>query len=139
MIKRRNGTKNTFMSKRKRWTPGLGFLCVLSLFLAGCATKPIPKPTAQTSPLTGRLSTGTVASVRTVDPSAGKAGIAAVLAALDQTGTTPTHPATEIVIRRPDKSAAAMVVPSAQAGSANFRAGEPVVIVEAAATVIRPE
>jgi outer membrane lipoprotein SlyB len=106
--------------------------------LGGCAGRTLPAPTAQTSSLQGRLETGTVVSVRNVNSTNGNIGVNQILAALGQAPVTDWKPAVEIVIRRHDNTVTSIIQPQ-QTGQSQFVPGENVAIVEAAATVVRPE
>ena len=103
--------------------------------LAGCAARAPVQPLAQTSPLRGRLSTGTVIAVRPVDIPAGNAALARVLAGLGQPTASDPPPAEEVVIRRPDSSVVSVV----EARQPGFTPGERVNIAEAAATALHPQ
>jgi len=109
----------------------------IGLALQGCAApRPLPAPIAQTSPTTGHFVTGVIVSVRTVDVQP-TPGTNQVLAALGQPPAASIDPHVEIVIRRRDTSVTS-IVESVDA-AAGLAAGEPVAIVEAANTVIRPD
>jgi hypothetical protein len=112
-------------------------LLVVSPFLSGCAGRTLPAPTAQTSSLQGRFETGTVVAVRNVN-SGGNNAVNQILTTLGQTSVTGWKPAVEIVIRRHDNTVTS-IIQSQQAGQPEFVPGEKVAIVEAAATVVRPE
>jgi outer membrane lipoprotein SlyB len=103
--------------------------------LAGCAAPAPVRPVAQTSPLNGRLSTGTVVAVRPVNVAAGNAALARVLAGLGQPSASDPPPAEEVVIRRQDSSVVSVI----EARQPGFTPGEDVNIAEAAATVLRPQ
>jgi outer membrane lipoprotein SlyB len=113
-------------------------LLVMSPFLTGCARRTLPAPTAQTSSLQGRFETGTVVAVRNVNSGDGNNAVNQILTALGQTSVTGWKPAVEIVIRRRDNTVTS-IIQSQQAGQPEFVPGEKVAIVEAAATVVRPE
>jgi outer membrane lipoprotein SlyB len=106
--------------------------------LTGCAARTLPAPTAETSPLAGRLSLGTVVSVRNITFENGDPTVSQILAALGTASPARRGAAVEIVIRRQDNSIASLVQ-RPQLPQAQFVPGEHVTIVEAAATVIRPE
>jgi len=111
-------------------------LAVLSLLapLAGCAGGPPPAP-AQNSALIGRYTPGIVLAIRPVSVTAANPALLAVLTALGEPAPAAIPPAQEILIRRPDNSTAAIIQPATPA----FIAGQPVAIVEAASTVLRPQ
>jgi outer membrane lipoprotein SlyB len=111
---------------------------LLAAALAGCAAKPIPPPIAQTSPLLGRSSTGTIVSVRPVVLSSNGNEVSTILAALGEPPAAPASPANELVIRRADASITSIIQP-AGGGQPSFSPGEAVAIDEAAATVVRPQ
>jgi outer membrane lipoprotein SlyB len=122
------------------WSQAAGALALLAAVpaLTGCAAPPRPTPVAQTSPLTGRMTQGTVVSVRTVDVAAGNTALAKVLTSLGQPAAASTPPAVELIIRRQDSSIVSVVQPQ-QAGQPVFALGESVNIAEAAATVVHPQ
>jgi hypothetical protein len=107
-----------------------------ALILAGCAAANVANPTLTESPLKGAYTVGTIVAVR--DPAAaGSAGLASVLAALDQpAGAAPG--AQELVIRRADRSITSLVQVPAP-GELPFRAGENVAIITASDTIVRRE
>ena len=113
-------------------------LLAMGAFLSGCAGRTLPAPTAQTSSLQGRFETGTVIAVRNVDSGEGNTAVNQILTALGQTPVTGWKPAVEIVIRRRDNTVTSIIQPQ-QADQPEFVPGEKVAIVEAAATVVRPE
>ncbi len=119
----------------------LGFaLCSIAPLLEGCAAHHLPSPVAQTSSLNGRFSLGTVVSVRQVDRSNNDGAVAQILKALGR----PSAPsqgqgqAVELVIRRQDNTVTS-IIQQQNSGQLSFTPGEKVAIVEAAATVVRPE
>ncbi len=107
-------------------------LIALSFNLAACAQPAIPPAPAETSPLTGKITTGTVAAVRPVDinaPSGALTSVNAVLIALGEApATTPIH-ATEIVVERDNHTA--ISIATHHTGLAQ---GDLVSVVEAATT-----
>lgn len=113
-------------------------LLAMGAFLSGCAGRTLPAPTVQTSSLQGRFETGTVIAVRNVDSGEGNTAVNQILTALGQTPVTDWKPAVEIVIRRRDNTVTSIIQPQ-QADQPEFVPGEKVAIVEAAATVVRPE
>jgi outer membrane lipoprotein SlyB len=118
-----------------RWTSALLFIAPL---LEGCASPSQLAPVAQTSPLTGRFTTGTVISVRNIDSGDDEGAVVQILAALGQVPLSNRDQAVEIVIRRQDNTVTS-IVQQQQPGQSSFVPGERVAIVEAAATIIRPE
>lgn len=109
----------------------------LAVALAGCAGHPpLPPPAALPSPLTGRVTPGVIAAIRPADAST-PADVSAVLAALRLPAAAAPPPAVEILIRRGDGSDVAMVVAATQAQS--LAPGQKILIIEAAATVLRPQ
>ncbi len=118
-----------------RW--GMVLLLAAPL-LEGCASGGLPAPTAQTSPLNGRFSTGTVVSIRQISPADQDGAVTQVLNALGQATAPDPEGEVELVIRRSDNSVTAIVQPQ-KPGQPSFVPGEKVAIVEAAATVVRPE
>jgi hypothetical protein len=118
----------------KHGQPGLAMAG--ALILAGCAAN-VPGPTLTESPLNGAYTLGTIVAVRDPAAAAGSAGLASVLAALNQpAGTAPG--AQELVIRRADRSITSLVQIPAP-GEAPFQAGENVAIITASETIIRRE
>jgi outer membrane lipoprotein SlyB len=113
-------------------------LLAMGALLSGCAGHTLPAPTAQTSSLQGRFETGTVVAVRNVNSGDGNHAVNQILTALGQTPVTDWKPAIEIVIRRRDNTVTSIIQPQ-QAGQPEFVPGENVAIIEAAATVVRPE
>jgi len=113
-------------------------LVLAAALLSGCAAHVIPPPVVQTSPITGRLETGIVVSVRPIDPAADPAVTSAILSALGQTAPPAPQNTVEIVIRRQDHSITSIVQQQGP-GQPAFTPGEPVTIVEAATTTVRPE
>ena len=103
--------------------------------LAGCAARAPVQPVAQTSPLSGRMSSGTVVAVRAVNVPSGNAALAQVLTSLGQPSAGDPPPAEEVVIRRPDSSIVSVIEPQ-QPG---FTPGTRVNIAEAAATALHPQ
>ena len=116
---------------------GAALFCIAPL-LEGCAAHHLPSPTAQTSSLNGRFSQGTVVSVRQVDRSDHDGAVAQILTALGRPSVQSQGQAVELVIRRQDNTVTSIIQPQA-AGQPSFTPGEKVAIVEAAATVVRPE
>jgi hypothetical protein len=106
--------------------------------LAGCAAHAPVQPVAQTSPLSGRMTTGTVVAVRAVNLPAGNAALAQVLTSLGQPAAGNPPPAEEVVIRRQDSSVVS-VIELQQPGQPSFAPGTSVSIAEAAATAVRPQ
>ena len=117
-------------------------ICLLLLstlpLLAGCAAQPALRPTAQTSPLNGRMSSGTVVAVRAVNVSAKNTALSLVLTSLGQPPASDPPPAQEVIIRRQDSSIVS-VVETPPPGQPAFAPGTRVSIAEAAATVVRPQ
>ena len=113
-------------------------LFVVAPLLEGCAAHHLPAPIAQTSPLNGRLSTGIVVSVRQVDTAANDGTVSQILTALGRPAARGQGQAVELVIRRQDNTVTS-IVQQQRPGQPSFVAGENVAIVEAAATVVRPE
>ena len=113
-------------------------LFVAALLLEGCAASNLPPPIAQTSPLNGRLNTGTVVSVRQVNQSDDDGTVAQILDALGRPSPQSPVQAVELVIRRRDNTVTS-IIQQQHAGQPNFTPGEQITIVEAAATVVRPE
>lgn len=103
--------------------------------LAGCAARAPVQPVAQTSPLNGRLSTGTVVAVRQVNIAANNAALARVLTGLGQPPAGDPPPAEEVIIRRQDSSVVSMI----EARRPGFTPGESVNIAEAAATALHSQ
>ena len=117
----------------------LGFaLFSIAPLLEGCAAHHLPSPVAQTSSLNGRFSIGTVVSVRQVDRSDNDGAVAQVLKALGRPSAPSQGQAVELVIRRQDNTVTSIIQPQ-NSGQPSFTPGEKVAIVEAAATVVRPE
>ncbi len=110
----------------------LGLVAVFGL--AGCAGHAVPPATTQTSALGGAYATGTVLTLRQVNPQ-DVALTQTILTALDETNATvmPAQ-AVELLIRKNDGGIVAFL----QSGPPSFAPGEPVAIIEAAQTVIRP-
>ena len=106
--------------------------------LTGCAARAPVQPVAQTSPLNGRLSTGTVLAVRPVNVAAGNAALARVLAGLGQPSASDPPSAEEVIIRRQDSSVVS-VIETRQPGQPGFTPGESVDIAEASATALHPQ
>jgi outer membrane lipoprotein SlyB len=128
-----------YLMRRVRGLGRLGFaLCSIAPLLAGCAAHHLPSPLAQTSSLNGRFSTGTVVSVRQVDRSDNDGAVAQILKALGRPSAQSQGQAVELVIRRQDNTVTSIIQPQAS-GQPSFTPGEKVAIVEAAATVVRPE
>jgi outer membrane lipoprotein SlyB len=117
-----------------RW--GLALLVIAPL-LEGCAPH-LPTPIAQTSPLNGRLNTGTIVSVRQVSHGDDEGAITQIFTALGRSPVNSQNQAVELVIRRQDNSVTS-IVQQQQPGQPSFTPGESVAIVEAAATIVRPE
>ena len=104
--------------------------------LAGCAGHAIPPAMPQTSALSGAYETGTVVALRDLNPQADAPLTRAVVTALGETGAAVApEQAVELLIRRGDGRIIAFLQP----GPPAFAAGEPVAIIEAAQTVIRPD
>ena len=117
----------------------LGFaLFVIAPLLEGCAAHNLPAPIAQTSPLNGRFSTGTVVSVRQVDRGDDDGAVAQIVTALGLPPARSQGQAVELVIRRRDNTVTS-IIQQQHSGLPSFAPGENVAIVEAAATVVRPE
>lgn len=115
----------------------LGFAALAGLSaLAACASGPVPPPTALTSPLAGRLTEGTVVSIRPVEINGAMPGANLVQAALGQAPSRVAPPAAELVIRLADQTVTTMIVPTGT-GAPAFQNGEHVVIAEAAKTVVQ--
>lgn len=106
--------------------------------LAGCAGHTIPSPAAQTSSLNGQLNTGTVVAVRNVEVDHDNGAVRSVLAALGQTPSEASNGAVEVIIRRQDNTITSVVQPQ-HARQPDFEPGDKVAIVEAAATILRPQ
>jgi outer membrane lipoprotein SlyB len=138
MLKMRHTPEENFMRSIHNLACWTFPLLSMSAFLSGCAGLTLPAPTAQTSSLQGRFETGTVISVRNVNSGDGNDSVNQILGALGQTPITGWKPAVEIVIRRRDNTVTSIIQPQ-QAGQPEFVPGESVAIVEAAATVVRPE
>jgi len=118
---------------------GLIGVCGVLATLAGCASHVVPAPIIQASPLTGRLTTGIIVSVRNTDAELDPALTNSILTALGQTPINRAEEsAVEIVIRRADQTGTS-IVESAQTGATTYARGEKIAIVEAASTVIHPE
>jgi outer membrane lipoprotein SlyB len=103
----------------------------LAALLVGCAARPIPPPAAQTYSLPGKYRPGVVVAVRQVDiaradPS--RAGVNAVLAALNQGAPAGAIAAQEVVIRRDDGSATTVVEPAGT--NETFAVGDNVAIAD---------
>jgi outer membrane lipoprotein SlyB len=113
-----------------RWLVGLGLMPLLTACAGSVA------PTTQTS-LTGQLHFGTVVSVRPATFDGDDATAQKILAALN-VSTPAEQQAVELVIRQDDNSVVSVVQPAGP-GQLAFLAGEHVVIVEAANTVVRPQ
>jgi len=125
--------------RRVRGLGRLGFaLCSIAPLLEGCAAHHLPSPVAQTSSLNGRFSIGTVVSVRQVDRSDNNGAVVQILTALGRPSAPSQGQAVELVIRRQDNTVTSIIQPQ-NSGQPNFTPGEKVAIVEAAATVVRPE
>ncbi len=122
------------------WSQAAGALVLLAALpvLTGCATPPLPAPVAQTSPMTGRMTQGTVVAVRAVNVPAGNAALAKVLTSLGQPAAASTPAAVELIIRRQDSTIVSIVQPQ-QAGQPAFAPGESVNIAEAASTAVHPQ
>jgi hypothetical protein len=118
---------------------GLIGICGVLATVAGCASHVAPAPIIQASPLTGRLTTGVIASLRSIDADLDPALTNSIVTALGQTPVNPAAvSAVEIVIRRTDRTGTS-IVEFAQTGAKTYAPGEKIAIVEAATTVIRPE
>jgi hypothetical protein len=109
-------------------------LIALSFNLAACAQPAIPPAPLETSPLTGKITTGTVAAVRPVDinPSSGALiTINTVLTALGEAPITgPVH-GREVVVERGNRTAISIATPHT-----NLNTGDQVSVVEAATTSV---
>lgn len=108
---------------------------LLGALLSGCAGRVLPPPVAQTSALTGHMTAARISAIRVASLMPGNGGLDAVLAALGQTRPSGPVMGEELVLRRADGSATALAQPM-QPG---LTPGQDVTIVEAAATVLRPQ
>lgn len=131
-------------NNRRRWQ-ALASCCGLAaaafaLALTGCASRPAPPaPVALSSPLTGSVSNGTIVAIRPADPAPGNLAMTTVLRVLGQTAPVGAPgPAEELIIRRPDRTITS-ILERPEPGQPGFTRGEAVTIVEAAATVVRPD
>jgi len=115
------------------------FVLFAAAMLVGCAAHVVPAPVVQSSPISARLETGVVVSVRAIDPSKNTAITSAILSALGQAAIPASgQNSVEIVIRRRDNSVTS-IVQQQEPGGASLTPGEAVTIVEAATTSVRPE
>jgi outer membrane lipoprotein SlyB len=114
-------------------------LVAILALLEGCAGHSAPPPVAETSPLTGKLSAGTIVSVRHVDPQNNQDVTEAILNALG-VKQIPTADGryVEIVIRK-ENGTGTSIVQAQLAGHALPVQGGKVAIVEAAETVIHAD
>jgi len=106
----------------------------LCLSMAACAQAPIPQAPPETSPLTGKITSGTVAAVRPVDinaPSGALTTVNAVLTALREPPVTGPVRGSEIVVERENHTAISIATPDT-----NLNAGDQVSVVEAATTSV---
>jgi hypothetical protein len=125
--------------RRSGFSPDFLACCGLLAWLAGCAHYVVPVATVEPAPLTGRLTSGVVVSVRSINATQDTALTHSILIALGQSQVNiPALPAEEVVILRADQTATSIVEP-AHSGPTGYAAGEKIAIVEAAATMIHPE
>ncbi len=111
---------------------GLGML-----LLAACAHPSLPAPDSLPSPLLGRLSSGSVLTVRQVVIPLNDRSFELVLAVFREPPMTNPPGAAEILVRRQNGAVSSIIEPSQE--SARFLPGQSVSIVEAAQTVLQPD
>jgi hypothetical protein len=107
-------------------------LPALCVSLAACASQSLPAAPIETSPLAGKITAGTVASIRPVDiesPSGALTTVNAVMTALgEQAVRAPVHDS-EVVVEKDNHSAISLAVPET-----DLTPGNQVSVVEAATT-----
>jgi outer membrane lipoprotein SlyB len=114
-----------------RWLACLG----LTPLLAACAGSVSPR--APVAAPTGQTHLGTVVSVRPASFDGNDAAAQKILATLNVPAPA-AREAVELVIRQEDNSVISVVQPAGP-GQPDFVAGEHVLIVESANTVVRPQ
>jgi hypothetical protein len=110
-------------------------ICMITAaaLLTGCAAGRASAPAALTSALNGRYETGRVVAIRAIDATAGGTARQVLAALRSPAGPIPDDQA-EVIIRQADGTVNSIVEPMGSIVN-----GEKVAIVEAAATVLRPE
>ncbi len=107
----------------------------LALLLASCAAQPLAPPPMESSPLTGKLTQGTVLSVRTINltpTDSAMIGVNAVLSGLGLPSAHQSITASELVFRRQDRGTVSLVQPPS-----TLQPGDRATIVEAATTTVQ--
>jgi hypothetical protein len=119
---------------RKILTIGVSGLGML--FAAACAQPSLPAPESLTSPLVGRLTSGSVLTIRAVAIPINDPSFELVLTVFREPPMANPPGAVEILVRRQNGAVSSMIEPSAE--PARFQPGQSVSIVEAAQTVLQP-
>ncbi len=107
------------------------------LLLPACAPPSIPAPESLSSPLVGRISAGSVLTIRPVVIPTNDSSFEMILAVLREAPVPQPSGAVEVLVRRRNGTVNSIVEPSN--ASASFPPGQGVSIVEAADTVLKPD